>query len=153
MKYDLRNKVNSGFTLIELLLALVTTLIILIATTSLIVSVLKSGAKNTAREVLQQTKNDLSTDFSNNVRWAKQINIKNDEDSVEIDGINYKFDGTKITKRGEDFTSSNVVVTSFLVEQYATSLGIRVELESKQDPNIKDSLYLVISPRGKEVIK
>jgi Tfp pilus assembly protein PilV len=154
MRYQIiNNKQDLGFTLVELLLALVTTVIILIATASLIVSVLRSGAKNSTKEILQQTKNDLSMGFSNNVRWAKQISVKDGGTSVEIDGVSYKLEGDKITREGEDFTSSNVSVTSFLVAQYKTSLGIRVELESKQEPGVKDSLYLVLSPRGKEVIQ
>jgi hypothetical protein len=152
MKFQIKNNLNSGFTLVELMLALTSAIIILIATATLIVSVLKSSAKNRTREILQQTKNDLSVDFSNNLRWAKQINIHKGGTGIEIDGVNYKFDGKRITKRGEDFTSNNVDVKSFFIEGYATSLGIKVELESKTDPNIKDSLYLVLSPRGKGVI-
>jgi hypothetical protein len=152
MKHRIINSLNSGFTLVELLLALTSAIVILIASATLIVSILKSSAKNRTKEILQQTKNDLSVDFSNNIRWAKQINVKNGGTGFEIDGVNYKFDGNRITKRGEDFTPSNVDITTFSVEEYATSLGIKVELESKTNPMIKDSLYLVISPRGKGVI-
>lgn len=153
MKQQLKNKLNSGFTLVELLLALTSAIVILVATSSLIISVMKSGVKNSTREILQQTKNDLSVDFSNNVRWAKQISVEEGGASFEIDGVIYKHDGDRITKNGEEFTSSNVNVRSFSIEKYATSLGIRVEIESKQDPNINDSLYLVLSPRGKGVIQ
>lgn len=142
-------QIQKGLTLIELLLGMVMATAIFVVVTSLIVSLMGSNLNSRVEQILEQTKNDLQTEFINHVRWADTITTNPGE--LGVNGITYRLrPDRRIYKNGDPITSSNVEVESFNVQKHADqSLEITVDIQHKGKKDIKDILRVVISPRNR----
>ena len=150
-------KTNSGFTLIELLIGIVLSSMVFIVALSLIVSVMNYSSKSKYNQKLEQTKNDLTVDLSTNVKWADKISISGSGNSFTVnntDGVaNYALSGGTLTKNGKPLTSDQVSITDFEVKKHTGVLEIKIDMESKLRANLRDSLDLILSPRGENAIE
>lgn len=148
---------NKGFTLIEFLIAIVLTSIIFVVVSSVIISTMYNTTKNKQGQILEQTKNDLAADLSNNIKWATRINVGANTNSFILyngpDSVEYKLNNKTVVKGNDALTPSQVAVTSFIVNRRLSSLEINIEMEDTQNRTIKDSLHLILSPRGKNVLE
>jgi prepilin-type N-terminal cleavage/methylation domain-containing protein len=148
-----KRKTNSGLTLIEILVGLALSSMVFIVASSLVVSMMSYSTKSKESQALEQTKNDLAANFSTSVRWAGQIEAVDNGSEIKIDGVEYKLAGDQITKGGDALTSGDVKIDSFVVNKYKTSMEINVDMESKQNSNVTDTLNIIISPRGSSVLE
>jgi ABC-type Na+ efflux pump permease subunit len=143
--------------MIEFLVAIALTSIIFVVISSVIISTMQTSTKNKQSQILEQTKNDLAADLSNNIKWATRITVGAGSDSFILTNdatpIEYKLDAKSIVKDGSALTPTRISVTAFTVTRRLSSLEITVDMEDTQNTAIKDTLSLILSPRGKNVLE
>jgi prepilin-type N-terminal cleavage/methylation domain-containing protein len=148
---------QKGLTLIELLIGLTLSSMVFIVASSIVISTMGYSTKNKQNQNLEQTKNDLASDLSTNIKWATRIKVEPDNNSFVLNnGVNtyeYKLNNKVITKNGSALTPTDIEISAFKINQRATSLEINIDMESKQNHNIKESLNLILSPRGKNILE
>jgi prepilin-type N-terminal cleavage/methylation domain-containing protein len=146
---------KKGFTVIELLIAMVITAMILIGAGSILTFLLKSNNRVTQTNSLDQSENDLQSELYSAVRWAKAVsNTSNSLTTTALDDtVNvYALSSGKITKNGTPVTASDIVVSSFLVENLSqsptyASVQMQIQLRHIQPGNVPKTITIVASQR------
>ena len=82
-----RTSIIQGFSLIELLAGISLTGMIFLGSTSLMFALFNSNSRVKQLDILEQTKNDLQVELSNQVRWAKTVNILSPQ-QLDIEATN-----------------------------------------------------------------
>lgn len=143
-------KKNGGFTLIELLLGVTISVLIFLAAGSVMALLFKTDVKTKRLESLEQTKNDLHSEFTTSIKWGGSIAFTNGE--LQVDVNTFKLLDGRIYKNNDPLTSSDISITKFAVENYSNtsdvkSYEITVDMENKNFSTIKDSMKTVVSQR------
>jgi len=154
---DIKKKVNDGFTLIEILVAITMAAIIFIAVLALMQAVMGSSRKTKMKQTIEQTKNDLLIDISNNTKWAEAgtLEVPGDPEEGWIrvgDELEYRLDKGegRIQRNGEYLTSKNIVIEDFIVSQHSdSSLEMEINMMHNLNPDFKDSIVIIVSPRNR----
>ncbi len=143
-------KHENGFTLLEVLIAIaifgIAFAVVLMILTAVSTASLTSGRQ----EGFEQVKNNLAVEFSNSVRWAKDVQVGGT--TLTVDGLPYTLNSGRITKDGQPITPANITVTDFSVGQYSTvpgysSVKIIIGLADTNLATITDSEKIVVSQR------
>lgn len=144
---------QQGLTLIELLIGMTMSAMIFLVSSSLMASLFFSDTKSKHKEILEQAKNDIQSELSNQIRWGQTIAVTPNQ--LTIDGATYQITNERLYKNGDPLTPSDVVIDNFKVEDYSTlpylaSLRVEVELHHKTNTSAHDTLTLVASQRKLE---
>jgi type II secretory pathway pseudopilin PulG len=144
---------NKGITLIEILIGITVSSIIFIVSSSLVASLFYAETRSKDSEALEQTKNDLQSEFYEKIKWGENINVLSDR--LIVDDVEYSLSGGRLLKDGSALTAQKVNVQSFSIKDYSlspdeVSLEITFELENKEKSSTKDSLKIIISQRKLE---
>ena len=153
----MKRKGTEGFTLIEILVAITMAAIIFIAVLALMQAIMGSSRKTKMKQTIEQTKNDLLIDISNNTKWAEagtlEVPSNPDEGWIKVGGeLEYRLDTGegRIQRNGEYLTSKNIVIEDFIVNQHNdSSLEIEINMKHKINPDLKDSMVIIVSPRNR----
>lgn len=149
---------KKAFTLIELLIAMGMSSMIFMLVSTILVSTLNSNTRDIRQELFEQTKNDISINLSNDVRWAEKTAYSAGDPAVLTlnDGaVVYNVVGGRLQKNGQAITPSSVVITKFTIENYTNvssptqlaSYQIVIEMEHIKISTAKDQMRIVVSQR------
>jgi len=152
----MNKKINyQGFTLIELIIGVLITTFIFLGASALILTLFGTSGRVQKSQSLDQAKNDIQVELTNNIKWAKILMIG--PDSITADGVIYKFESDgRLYKNGIPMTSGEIFLKNVLVSDLSRtrvsgeeliSLKVSLDLESKRSSNISDHLNLVVSQR------
>jgi len=144
-----------GFTLIELIIGVLITTFIFLGASALILTLFGTSGRVQKSQSLDQAKNDIQVELTNNIKWAKILMIG--PDSITADEIIYKFESDgRLYKNGIPMTSGEIFLKNVYVTDLSRtrvsgeeliSLKVTLDLESKRSSNISDHLNLVVSQR------
>jgi len=146
-------KHSQGFTLVELLLGITISVMIFLTATSVLSLLFRSDVKTKRIDELEQAKNDLSAEFSNKIRWASNITYTNGANAtLSIDESEYTLSNERVLKGDQPLTPASVAVKKLQVTNYSNnplikSLEIVVEMESKNNSSVKQSVRIIASQR------
>lgn len=151
-------KKNEGFTIIELIIAIGLAGLIFLASSSLMFAIFSSNTRVHQLDQLEQTKTDFNFEFSNAIRWSKQIEITSDGTLLITDqnGLlqTYALKNGALTKNDSPLHTADVTITSFLVQDYSQnstvsqkSILITIELQHKTFNAVKETMRIVASQR------
>ncbi len=133
-----------GFTLIELLVAMTLAGFIFVISSTVLFTIFRSDTRSRKLEKVEQVKNDLFVELSNEIRWAKGVSIDSGASTLKITDAEdketvYAFSGSSLTKNGQKITPNSVAITKFDLEEYLTVPanvtghspypGVKVEVE------------------------
>lgn len=107
--------IKKGFTLIEFLVGITMTALVFIVATNLMIAFFKVDSKSQRNQQLEQSKSDLTSEFTNGLQWAKRVEFKNG--ILTIDENKYEVSSGKMLKNNLEFTDNNVVVSDFSVKR------------------------------------
>ncbi|RJR14586.1 prepilin-type N-terminal cleavage/methylation domain-containing protein [Candidatus Microgenomates bacterium] len=146
---------RNGFTLIELMIAVAISGLIFIAATAVMGSLFASNARNRQIDALEQVKNDLTQELTNNVRWAENVTFTSSTLTIEqIDHsiLAYNLIDGRLLKNSEPITPQDVVIVDWQITNYSQtadypSLIIEVDMEHKQFATVQDVFKIVVSQR------
>lgn len=146
----MKKKVSGGMTMIEMLIVLTISVVVFWVSTSMVTGLFYSDERSKQEQLLDRAKDQLEQEFGERVRWAKEIEDR--EDGVKLDGVNYQLRGGRIMKEGKAITPDRVVVEAFEIENLSTdshyqSLEIKVEMRDKMISSVHDSMRMVVSQR------
>jgi len=135
------------------------TTFIFLGASALILTLFGTSGKVKKSQTLDQTKNDIQVELSNNIRWAKIIDF--DSNSITADANVYKFESDgKVYKNGAALTPGDVLVKNVTIKDYSravtggealSSLNISLDLEDVRSSNTSDHLSLVVSQRRTKI--
>ncbi len=142
---------KQGFTLIELLIGISVSILIFLTTSSIFLLLYSADTRTRRTQVLEQTKNDIMQDMSNNVRWANDVKWSGGVLDLDSNVI-YKLENQKLTRNGESLTAMEVLVTDFEVRDYSAesdypSYEITIDFELASSSTQNDRLRMVVSKR------
>lgn len=138
----------------ELLIGVTISILIFMAASSVIITMLFSNTKIKNIQSLEQVKNDVATSISTSIKWATTIDVA--ADSIVVDGVGYSLVDGRIVKGTAPITPSDVVVTSFEVKDRSATpdivgVEISMDLHSRTRSSIHDTLLLAVSQRKTEI--
>ncbi|MEK7165317.1 MAG: hypothetical protein AAB874_00735 [Patescibacteria group bacterium] len=155
-----RTSIIQGFSLIELLAGISLTGMIFLGSTSLMFALFNSNSRVKQLDILEQTKNDLQVELSNQVRWAKTVNILSpqqlDIEATNGEVISYRCDlaAKNFLKNESTLTPKQVVISNCTIRNFSrtishipVSLELLIEMHHKEFIAVKDTLRLVVSQR------
>jgi len=148
---------SKGFTLIELLLGVTISVMIFLATGSVIALLFRTDIKSKNIESLEQTKNNLSAELTTSARWGELITIIGGQELI-VDSSRYTLLNGKILKNNEPLTSDDITITRFEIKDFSNStklksLEIRIDMQNKNFTSVKDTFNIVVSQRQREFDK
>ena len=148
---------SKGFTLIELLLGVTISVMIFLATGSVIALLFRTDIKSKNIESLEQTKNNLSAELTTSARWGELITIIGGQELI-VDSSRYTLLNGKILKNNEPLTSNDITITRFEIKDFSNStklksLEIRIDMQNKNFTSVKDTFNIVVSQRQREFDK
>ena len=148
-----------GFTLIELIIGVLITTFIFLGASALILTLFGTSGRVQKSQSLDQAKNDIQVELTNNIKWAKILLIE--PDSITADGVIYKFESDgRLYKNGIPMTSGEIFLKNVYITDLSRtrvsgeeliSLKVTLDLESKRSSNISDHLNLVVSQRRTKI--
>jgi prepilin-type N-terminal cleavage/methylation domain-containing protein len=147
-------KHQEGLTLIELLIGITISSLIFLVSTSLVAALFSTNTKQKYQESLEQVKNDLTSEFSTNVRWGKSIKVASNE--LTVDDIKYTLRDSRIYKGSNPLTPADVDIERFEIKNYSTtatevSIEIDISMQHKTYNSAQDVLKIVVSQRKHEL--
>ena len=148
---------SKGFTLIELLLGVTISVMIFLATGSVIALLFRTDIKSKNIESLEQTKNNLSAELTTSVRWGELITTTGAGELI-VDSSRYILLNGKILKNNEPLTSDDITITRFEIKDFSNStkiksLEIGIDMQNKNFTSVKDTFTIVVSQRQREFDK
>jgi len=142
---NLNKNKNKGFTLIELLVALGIFSMIMIGTTSVALSVMKSQRKAFSLQVVQESGRYILESMIKEIRMGV-VNSSQGSGLSSLDITNsngesviYRFQGNTIKRNGQNLSSNNVKLTGNFYVRKSSSLPNRalvtlvIKIESKEE--------------------
>lgn len=148
-------KINKqGLTLVELLISMALASVIFMIVGSMLAMFVTQNTKSQRQEIFEQTKNDLTQELSNNVRWGKEISLGSDY--LIVDGNEYRVENGYFQKNGENFSSDKLEITHFEVFDRSTTVElvgaeVMIEMRDRNYPLASDVVRIVVSQRVTEI--
>lgn len=138
----------------ELLIGVTISILIFMAASSVIITMLSSNTKIKNIQSLEQVKNDVAASISTSIKWATTIDIT--ANSIVVDGVEYALVDGRVVKGEVPITPSDVVVTRFEIKDRSATpdiVGVEIgmDLHARSKSSIHDTLSLAVSQRKTEI--
>ncbi len=169
----MKTTLQPGMTLLEILVALAMSSIVFLVVSGFLLNITGTNQSSKSQELFEQTKNDISTDLSNAIRWGKVFSCQNcdcnsssmQNSSLTIDTVVYAVNNQSLQRAGSALTSANVQVNRFLVCDRSAvrswdgsawispypSYSIDIELQAKGSSILKDTFSFIASNRKQTI--